>query len=84
MDDPVFWVTFFRHDPSVADVPPEWVGYESEKWEVTGGDVTEALAWAGEHAGPDRTWTLHVATPRPGLPGLIRLAGVDPNAVHAR
>lgn len=38
------------------------MGYESEEWELTGGDVQDALAWAAEHAGPDldppRRWSL--------------------------
>lgn len=81
--DPVFWVTFFRHDPAYAEMPAESVGYESEEWELTGGDVHDALAWAGEQAGPGRTWTLHVAGPSPEGPGLIWLAGIDPNAANA-
>lgn len=83
LDDPVFRVTFFRHDPAYADVPPEFVGYESEEWELAGGDVLEALAWATEHSGLDRTWTLHVAGPSSEMPGLTWLAGTDPNAANA-
>lgn len=83
VDEPAFWVTFFRRDPQAADVPSRWVGYEAEEWELTGGDVSEALAWAAERAGPERTWTLHVAGPPSGPLGLIRLAGADPNAAHA-
>ena len=71
LDDPVFRVVFFRHDPAYADAPAKSVGYESEEWELTGGDVREALAWATERAGPDRTWTLHVAGPPSERPGLI-------------
>lgn len=62
---PVFRVEFF-------------LAGESEEWDLTGGDVTEALAWAHAHAGEDRTWVLYVHAPGSGL---IRLAGVDPNAV---
>jgi len=29
------------------------VGYESEEWELSGGDVQDALAWAKENAGQD-------------------------------
>ena len=83
LDNPVFRVAFFRHDPAYADVPSEFVGYESEEWELTGGDVREALAWATEHVGPNRTWTLHVAGPSSERPGLIWLAGIDPNAANA-
>jgi len=83
LDAPVFRVALFRHDPAYADVPPESVGYESEEWDLTGGDVHDALSWAAEHAGPDRTWTLHVAGPPWDRPGLIWLAGIDPNAAHA-
>ncbi len=53
LDDPVFRVAFFRHDPAYADVPSELVGYESEEWELTGGDEQEALAWP--RSMPDRT-----------------------------
>jgi hypothetical protein len=83
LDTPIFQVTFFRHDPAYADVPPESIGYESEEWELTGGDVHEALVWATEHAGPNRTWTLHVAGPPSESPGLIWLTGIDPNAANA-
>lgn len=83
LDNPVFWVTFFRRGPAPADVPSESVGYESEEWELTGGEVQDALAWAQEHAGQDRTWILHLASPSSEGLGLIRLAGVDPNAANA-
>jgi len=64
-------------------VPSELVGYESEEWELSGGDVQDALAWAKENAGQDRSWILHVAGPSSQGPGLIRLAGIDPNAANA-
>ncbi len=74
---------FFRHDPAYADVPPEFVGFESEERELTGGDVLDALAWAAKHTGPDRTWTLYVAGSSSESSGLIWLAGMDPNAANA-
>lgn len=83
LETPVFWVIFFRRDPAYVDVPAESMSYESEEWELTGGDVQDALAWAEEHAGQDRTWILHVASPSSDGPGLIRLAGIDPNAANA-
>lgn len=46
VDAPVFWVTFFRRAPHAAEVPSPLVGHESEEWELTGGDVSEAGAWA--------------------------------------
>ena len=61
LDNPVFYVSFFRHDSTRIHVPSESVSYESEEWELTGGDVQDALAWAKNHAGQDRSWTLHVA-----------------------
>ncbi|MBV9142725.1 MAG: hypothetical protein JO115_17740 [Pseudonocardiales bacterium] len=83
LDTPVFRVEFFRQDTAYAGVPSDLVGYESEEWELTDGDVYHALVWATEHAGPERTWTLHVTVPSSESPGLIRLAGSDPNAAHA-
>ncbi len=83
LDNPVFYVSFFRHDSTHSHVPSESVGYESEEWELAGGDVQDALAWAKDHAGQDRSWTLHVVGPSPEGPGLIRLAGIDPNAANA-
>jgi hypothetical protein len=45
---------------------------------VTGAhSVFEALAWAEANAGPNRTFTLYVATTDHRL---IRLAGTDPTA----
>ncbi len=61
---PVFRVEFF-------------LAGEAEEWDLSGGDVAEALDWARAHAGEVRTWVLYVHAPGPGL---IRLAGVDPNA----
>ncbi len=46
LDNPVFYVSFFRHDSTRIHVPSESVSYESEEWELTGGDVQDALAWA--------------------------------------
>lgn len=82
VDEPVFWVVFFRPDPETVDLPAESASYSSDEWELTGGDVAEALAWAAEHAGPERTWMLYVVVAKsPSEPiGLIRLAGTDPNA----
>lgn len=83
LDAPVFRVSFFRPGPTYAGNPAESVGYEAEEWELVGADVQDALAWAKEHAGQDRTWTLHVAGASSEGPGLIRLAGIDPNAANA-
>jgi len=57
-------------------VPPEHVGPASYEFELTGAhSVFEALAWAEANAGPNRTFTLYVATVGRSL---IRLAGTDP------
>ncbi len=55
-----------RHRSVAPHTPmcrPSWWATSLEEWELTGGDVQDALAWAKEHAGQDRTWILHVAGP---------------------
>jgi hypothetical protein len=83
LNNPVFYVSFFRHDSAHTHVPSQSVSHASEEWELTGGDVQDALAWAKNHAGQDRSWILHVADPSPEGPGLIQLAGIDANAANA-
>lgn len=39
LDNPVFYVSFFRHDSTHIYLPSESVSYGSEEWELTGGDV---------------------------------------------
>ena len=59
-------------------VAREHVGHVSYEFELTGAhSVFEALAWAEANAGPNRTFTLYVATIGRSL---IRLAGADPTA----
>jgi hypothetical protein len=50
----------------------------SDEYEVTGADVDEVIAWAEEQCGR-RMYVLYVCVPADGF-GLVRRAGVDPNA----
>jgi hypothetical protein len=53
--------------------------YTSFEYELTGcNNVREALAWADENAGADRSFTLYAVVDRDGRRGLVRLFGVDP------
>lgn len=63
------------------------VGYESNEYEITEAeDIREVLRWAGDTAGPDRTFTVYVVVDHDGT-GLVHVAGTDPTrgetvAVH--
>ena len=54
----------------------------SDEYEVAGADVAEVIDWAESHKGSG-TYVLYACVPRDGL-GLVRLAGVDPNAASQR
>lgn len=57
-----------------------WAGAtESTEYELTGGDVTEVLAWAEACRG-GRTYVAYACMPQVDGLGLIRLHGVDPSA----
>jgi len=56
-----------------------WKGNSSNEYELTGcRNVREALAWADENAGADRTYTLYVVVDTDGIRSLVRLFGIDP------
>ena len=77
--DPSYRVDFWMHLAHKApDTPPEKVGYERDSYhlsDVTG--VEEVLQWARENQ-CEKSFVIHVMTPRGGEPGTIRLHGVDP------
>lgn len=56
-----------------------WKGNSSNEFELVGcRNVREALAWADENAGADRTYTLYAVADVGGARALVRLFGVDP------
>jgi hypothetical protein len=57
---------------------PRGTGWMSREFEVSGGDVVAALAWAAEHAENQETYTVHCVVEGADGPGLVRLAGDDP------
>ena len=75
---PGYRVHFWERQAGPAGVAPEDVGHVSYEFELAGAhSVFEAVAWAEANAGPNRTFTLYVATVGRSL---IRLAGTDPTA----
>jgi hypothetical protein len=75
---PAYRVYFWERQAGHPGLAPEHVGHTSYEYELTGAhSVFEALAWAEANAGPNRTFTLYVATTGPSL---IRLVGSDPTA----
>jgi hypothetical protein len=71
VDDPAYRVTFW----TAPHRPDAW---HAEEWELTGGDVTDALAWIEEH-GAGRRFTIYTAQRAGnGELGIVRLAGIDP------
>jgi hypothetical protein len=54
-------------------------GWMSREFELSGGDVVAALAWAAEHAVGQETYAVHcVVEGAADGTGLVRLAGEDP------
>ncbi|HET7648166.1 MAG TPA: hypothetical protein VFK17_06315 [Gaiellaceae bacterium] len=82
-DVPVYRVYFWKRPPLPASAPDGvtedrlvWTAFEYELTECL--NVREALAWADENAGHDRSYTLYAVSDRAGERGLIRLFGIDP------
>jgi hypothetical protein len=67
--EPLFRVYFWR---------PLGDAWMSREFELSGGDVLAALAWAAENAADGETYTLHCLVETAGGEGLVRLAGTDP------
>lgn len=64
------------------DVPQRDVMWECSEWELTGGDVDEALRWADEHVASWDVAEMWVAVPDCGDGrgrGLVRIRGHNPN-----
>jgi hypothetical protein len=56
-----------------------WKGSSAYEYELTEcHNVREAIAWAEENAGADRSYTLYAVVDRDSTRGLVRLFGVDP------
>jgi len=56
-----------------------WRGSSSYEYELRGcHNVREAIAWAEENAGAERSFTLYAVVDRGNERGLVRLFGIDP------
>jgi hypothetical protein len=56
-----------------------WKGSSAHEYELTGcHNVREAMAWADENAGADRSYTLYAVVVRDRQRGRVRLFGVEP------
>lgn len=76
---PVFYVTFWRRDPSDDDRPVEQRAYESQEWDVSEADIRQVLEWAADRAGTNGTYTVEVASPViDGDAGRILVYGRNP------
>lgn len=74
IDLPAYRVHFWKRPSS-----GEGHVYFAAEYELSGcRNVREALAWADENVGPDRTYTLYIAVLVGELRALVRLFGVDP------
>jgi hypothetical protein len=68
VDAPVYRVYFWKAEAGV-----------STEYELSAAtDVHEAIAWADENAGPDRTYVLYARVDRT----LVRLSGTDPTTTE--
>jgi hypothetical protein len=67
--DPRFRVHFWR---------PLDQGWMAREFELSGGDVVAALAWAAEHTEGDESYTVHCVVATSDGTGLVRLTGEAP------
>lgn len=67
VDRPAYRVHFVRADGG------------TEEYELAGGDVLDALAWAHATSGAGRSFLLYARVDGPDGVGLVRLLGEDPN-----
>jgi hypothetical protein len=67
--DPRFRVYFWR---------PLDQGWMSREFDLSGGDVVAALAWAAEHTESQESYTVHCVASTSDGTGLVRLTGDDP------
>lgn len=73
-----------EHQP--AGLRHSELGWQCSEWELTGGDVEEALAWAEEHLAGWDVADMYVVVPDRGDgrgKGLVRIRGHNPNEVAA-
>jgi hypothetical protein len=56
------------------------MGWASNEFEVTGGDVDEVIEWARERAYYDEVFTLYCCVESVQGLGLVRLLGEDPTS----
>jgi hypothetical protein len=79
IDSPVYRVYFWKRGTAPAGHPPDRVGHIAFEYELSEcHNVREALAWADENAGSERSYTLYAAVAKGDSRGLVRLFGVDP------
>lgn len=82
-DLPAYRVYFWKK-PTLTSALPEGATedrliHSVFEYELTGcNNVREALAWADENAGAERSYTLYATVDRSGECGLVRLFGIDP------
>ena len=82
-DAPAYRVYFWKRPVLETPRPPgiseDRLIYTSYEYELTEcHNVREALAWADENVGPDRTYTLYATVMAGEKRALIRVFGVDP------
>ncbi len=76
---PAYRVYFWKKGTGPVGHPEDRVGHMAYEYELSScHNVREALAWADENAGNDRTYTLYAVCSRGDDNGLVRLFGIDP------
>lgn len=80
VDQPVYRVYFWHRPAAIPGVAQEDMAYHCEEYRLEGAsDVHEVISWATMRARPEQTYILYVEHHVDGRPGLMRLAGRDPN-----
>jgi len=84
VSSPVYRVYFWHRPKAPPEVPLDEVGYHCDEYRlIDADDVHEVLTWAEARRQGSDSYTLYVETNRyskddGGVPGLLRLAGIDP------
>jgi hypothetical protein len=84
-DLPAYRVYFWKKGTAPVGHPEDRVGYAAYEYELTAcHNVREAIAWADENAGADRTYTLYAAVRIGDDPGSRASLRNRPNEAQGR
>ena len=78
-DEPVYRVYFWHQPAPPPGIAAEQMGWHCDEHRLTGAaDVHEVIEWADRRLPEGDHYVLYVEQSDRGMPGLVRLAGVEP------